>query len=70
MDGFYQCIQRMVLTSAKRNEISKQLEVYKLSTGTFGYDMAIQDGTARMLGKIQGKFISIFTFKFPWVSFL
>eukprot|EP00253_Pinus_taeda_P021372 PITA_21372 len=47
MDGFYHCILRMVLTSTECNEISKQLEVYTLGSGTFGYDMDIQDRIAR-----------------------
>jgi hypothetical protein len=34
MDGFFQCVQRMVLTPAKHSEISKQIEIYKLSVGT------------------------------------
>jgi hypothetical protein len=41
MDGFFQCVERMVLTPVERSEISKQIEIYKLSVGTFGYDMAI-----------------------------
>ena len=48
MDGFLQCVQRMVLTPSKRVEISRQMEIYRMSGGTFGYDMAIQDRTTRM----------------------
>ena len=47
MEGFFQCVQRMVFTLTERSEISKQIEIYKLSAGTFGYDMAIQDKTTR-----------------------
>jgi hypothetical protein len=52
MDGFFQCVQRMVLTPVEHSKIYKQIEIYKLSAGTFGYDMAIQDRTARMPGKL------------------
>jgi hypothetical protein len=43
MDGFFQCVQRIVLTLAKHSKISKQMEIYKLATRTFGYDMVVQD---------------------------
>jgi hypothetical protein len=58
----------MVLTPAKCSEISKKIEIYKLSAGTFGYDIVIQDMIARMLGKLQ---VNLFqTFKFQCFSFL
>jgi hypothetical protein len=58
MDGFFQCVRRMVLTSAKCLKISKQMDIYKLAIGTFGYDIAIQDKTTRMPSKLQVKLVS------------
>jgi hypothetical protein len=58
----------MVLTPAKCSEISKKIEIYKLSAGTFGYDMVIQDRTARMLGKLQVKFVSNFQISMFFLS--
>jgi hypothetical protein len=60
MDRFVQCVQRMMLTPAECSKISKQIEIYKPSVGTIGYDMAIQDKTSRMPGKLQVKFVSNF----------
>ena len=48
MDGFLQCVHRMVLTPSERAEISRQMEIYRMSGGTFGYDMVVQDRTTRM----------------------
>jgi hypothetical protein len=49
-----------VLTPTEHLEISKQMEIYKLAIGTFGYDMAIQNKTIRMPSKLQVKFVSNF----------
>jgi hypothetical protein len=68
MDGFFQCVQRMVLTLVEHSEISKQMEIYKLGARTFGYDMAIQDGTTRMLSKLQVKFVSNFQISMSFLS--
>ena len=48
MDGFLQCVQRMVLTPSECAEISRQMEIYRMAGGTFGYDMDVQDRTTRM----------------------
>ena len=66
MDGFFQCVQRMVLTPVERSEIAKRIEIYKLSVGTFGYDMAIQDKTTTMPGKLQ--FVSNFQISMSFLS--
>jgi hypothetical protein len=58
MYGFFQCVQRMVLSPVERLEISKQIQIYKLSVGIFGYEMAIQDRTTTMSSKLQ--FVSNF----------
>jgi hypothetical protein len=58
MDGFLECVKRMVLTPIKCRKISKQMKIYRLAVGTFGYDMAVQDRSTRMLGKLQ--FVSNF----------
>ena len=52
MDGFLQCVQRMVLTPSEHLEISKQMESYRMAGGTFSYDMVVQDRTTRMQGTI------------------
>ena len=44
----FSSVQRMVLTPSERAEISRQMEIYRMSGGTFGYDMAVQDRTTRM----------------------
>jgi hypothetical protein len=68
MDGFFQCVQRMVLTPAKSSKIFKLMEIYKLSARTFGYDMAIQDMTTRMPSKLQVKFVSNFQISMSFLS--
>jgi hypothetical protein len=68
MEGFFQCVQRMVLTPVERSKISKQIEISKLSVGTFRYDMAIQDRTARMPSKLQVKFVSNFQISMSFLS--
>ena len=56
MDGFLQCVQRMVPTPSERSAISRQMEMYRMASGMLGYDMAIQDRSARMPGKLQFQF--------------
>jgi hypothetical protein len=60
MDGFLQCVQRMVLTPIECSEISKQMEVYRLATTTFGYNMVVQNNSNKMLVKLQVQFVSTF----------
>ena len=43
MGGFFQSAQRTVLTLVECLDISRQMEIYRLATGTFGYDMDVQD---------------------------
>jgi hypothetical protein len=59
IDGFLQCVQRMVLTPAERSEISRQNEIYRMASGMLGYDMAVQDRTTRMPGKLQFQILFI-----------
>ena len=66
MDGFFQCVQRMVLTLVERSEIFKQIQIYKPSAGTFGYEMAIQDRTTTMPSKLQ--FVSKFQISMSFLS--
>jgi hypothetical protein len=68
MDVFFQCVQRMVLTPVEHSKISKQIEIYKPSAGTSGYDIAIQDSTTRMLGKLQVKFVLNFQISMSFLS--
>jgi hypothetical protein len=59
IDGFLQCVQRMVLTPAERSDISKQNEIYRMAFGILGYDMAVQDKATRMPGKLQFQILFI-----------
>lgn len=68
MDGFFQCVQRMVLTPTKCSKISKQSDIYKLSIETFGHDMAIQDKATRLLGRLEVKFVSNFQISISFLS--
>jgi hypothetical protein len=36
IDGFLQCVQRMVSTPAERSEISRQNEIYRMASGMLG----------------------------------
>eukprot|EP00253_Pinus_taeda_P021505 PITA_21505 len=50
MDGFLTCVQRMVRSLAERAEISKEMEIYRMAGGTFGFEMAMTDRTTKMPG--------------------
>ena len=52
MDGFLTCVQRMVLDPQERAEISKEMEIYMMAGGTFGFDMVVHDRKAKMPGKL------------------
>ena len=39
MDGFFECVERIVEFNDDHTEISKELEVYRRVTGTFGFQM-------------------------------
>jgi hypothetical protein len=52
MNGFLTCVQRMVPSPQERVEISKEMEIYRMVGGTFGFDMAIQDKKSKMPGKL------------------
>jgi hypothetical protein len=49
----------MVLTLAKRSEISRQNKIYRMASGMLGYDMVVQDRTTRMPGKLQFQILFI-----------
>ena len=76
MDGFLECVQRMVPSAADRSEISKELEVYRRAMGTFGFDMAINDRKNIMPSKFhlvsKFNFITFFVlyFKFSMSSLM
>jgi hypothetical protein len=59
IDGFLQCVQRMVLTPAERSDISRQNEIYRMASGMLGYDMVVQDRTTRMPSKLQFQILFI-----------
>eukprot|EP00253_Pinus_taeda_P027583 PITA_27583 len=50
MDGFLTCVKRMVQSPAERAEISKEMEIYKMPGGTFGFKMVVTDRTTKMPG--------------------
>ena len=52
MDGFFTCVERMVSSEQEREEISKEMEVYRMGGGTFGFNMAIKNRTTKMPGKL------------------
>jgi len=60
MDGFFTYGERMVAFQQKREEISKEMEIYRMAGGTFGFTMAIKNRTNKMPSKLQ--FVSIFKF--------
>ena len=75
MDGFLTSVQRMVLDLQERAEISKEMEIYRMAGGTYGFDMAVHDRNTTfgfdmaihekktiMLGKLH--FVSVFKFQF------
>lgn len=68
MDGFLQCVQRMVPTPSERSAISRQMEIYRMAFEMLGYDMAIQDRFARMPGKLQFQFF--FPFYIIYLTFI
>eukprot|EP00253_Pinus_taeda_P027557 PITA_27557 len=48
MDGFFTCVKRMVSCEQEREDISKEMEVYRKGGGTFGFTMAIKNRTTKM----------------------
>eukprot|EP00253_Pinus_taeda_P001621 PITA_01621 len=48
MDGFFTCVKRMVSSEQEREEISKEMEVYRMGGGTFGFNMVIKNRTTKM----------------------
>jgi hypothetical protein len=52
MEGFFTCVERMVLSHEERAKISKEMEIYRMSGGTFGFQMAIADRKTKMPGKL------------------
>ena len=53
MDGFFQCVQRMVHTPAEGLEISRQMEIYRMASRVLSYEMDVLDRTAKMPRKLQ-----------------
>ena len=53
MDGFFTCVERMVSSEQEHEDISKEMEVYRMGGGTFGFNMAIKNRMTKMPGKLQ-----------------
>eukprot|EP00253_Pinus_taeda_P010825 PITA_10825 len=49
MDRFLTCVERMVASKQEREEISKEMEIYRMGGGTFGFTMSIKNGMTKML---------------------
>jgi hypothetical protein len=52
MEGFLTCVERMVLSREEHVEISKEMEIYRISSGNFGFQMAITDRKTKIPGKL------------------
>jgi hypothetical protein len=52
MEGFLTCVERMVLSLEERADISKEMEIYRMSGGNFGFQMDIADRKTKMPGKL------------------
>eukprot|EP00253_Pinus_taeda_P017010 PITA_17010 len=48
MDGFFTCVERMVASKQEHEDISKEMEIYKMSSSTFGFTIAIKKRTTKM----------------------
>eukprot|EP00253_Pinus_taeda_P019670 PITA_19670 len=48
MDGFFTCVERMVAFEQEREDISKEMEVYRMRDGTFDFTMAIRNRATKM----------------------
>ena len=68
MDGFFTCIQRMVPNPQEHAEICKEMDIYRMAGGTFGFDMVVNDRKTKMPGKLQVHFIANFNDSSPFVS--
>jgi hypothetical protein len=77
MNGFLTCVQRMVPSPQERTEISKEMEIYRMASGAFGFDMAIHDRKTKLPSKfhyvsnfnVSSYFVSTFNFQIS-MSFL
>jgi len=65
MDGFFECVQRMVPSTTNHTEISQELELFKRAMGLFGFEMVFNDRT----NIIPNKLIIVSNFKFHSLKF-
>ena len=54
-------VERMVASEQECEDIYKEMEIYRMEGGTFGFTMAIKNRTTKMPGKLQ--FVSTFNFQ-------
>ena len=52
MDGFFTCVERMVASEQEREDISKEMGVYRMVGGTLGFNMAIKNRMTKMPSKL------------------
>eukprot|EP00253_Pinus_taeda_P007356 PITA_07356 len=48
MDRFLTCDQSMVASEKEREDISKEMKIYRMASGTFGFTMTIKNKTTKM----------------------
>ena len=41
MDRLFTCVERMATSKQEHEDISKEIEIYRMAGGTFGFTMAI-----------------------------
>ena len=52
MDGFFTCVQRIVPFPVECTKISKEMEIYRMTGGTFSFDIAVVDRKTKMPCKL------------------
>jgi hypothetical protein len=52
VEGFLTCVEKMVLSHEEQANISKEMKIYRMPGGTFGFQMAIADRKTKMPGKL------------------
>ena len=61
-------VQRMVPDPQECAEISKEMEIYRMVCGTFGFDKVVNDRKTKIPGKLQVHFVANINVSSPFVS--